>query len=90
MYGNTLQSMESLGGMCGLFFNEATFLLAKNPRVSKQGRMREICWHCKLSSHSDREKKKKSNFIRFFFCLWLITSNGINIVLICMIFNIKS
>jgi len=60
--GNILESMESLGGMFGFFFNEVPFLLAKNPRVSKHGKMREVCWHGKLSFHSHRERKKIINF----------------------------
>lgn len=53
-------------GVCVLF-NEATFLSAKNPMVSKQGSIRKNCWHCKLSSLSARERKKKNNQISLSF-----------------------
>lgn len=51
---------------------------------SKQERMREFCWHYKLSSSSDKERRKLHQVFL------LITLNSINIILICMIFNIKS
>lgn len=86
--------MESLGGMG--FFNEATFLLAKNPREAKKLQSKEEWEKCAGTASyppvqtEKGKKKKKRNVIRFFFCLWLITLNGINIICIHMIFNMKS
>lgn len=43
-----------------------------------------------LQFRQRKENKKEINVIRFFFCLWLITLNGINIICFHMIFNMKS
>lgn len=51
-----------LGECCLVFFSETTFLLAKTPMVSKQEGMREFCCHYKLSSGSDKERKKTTGF----------------------------
>lgn len=77
------------------FFNEATFLLAKNPREAKKLQSKEE-WEKFAGTASyppvqtEKGKKKERNVIRFFFCLWLITLNGINIICFYMIFNMKS